>query len=281
MESLGCPVYSHPAQLTDNRNCVLCMDCLKACPHSSIEFRLRVPGADLWNASHKPLVAEAWLMFMLLGAVPLHHLPQLLAAAGVDPAAVAARGPHMLVSAAVLAVPGAVAWGADAAWRAAAAAMRPAGEATMQPALAGTGGGGASVEGRAVAALQRAAAGYSAQASGAPVVAPIKPFLQLGYGYLPLVWAATLAHYEALLLREAGLALQVGAATFGLDGAWLPVLQAHPAVVSFCQGGTLLFGAAASLGMTRRVAGQPWRVVAPQCALVAAFTAGLWALIVE
>lgn len=32
-ETLGCPVYSHPAQLTDNRNCVLCMTCLKACPH--------------------------------------------------------------------------------------------------------------------------------------------------------------------------------------------------------------------------------------------------------
>ena len=29
LETGGCPVYSHPAQLTDNRNCVLCMTCLK------------------------------------------------------------------------------------------------------------------------------------------------------------------------------------------------------------------------------------------------------------
>lgn len=48
MESQGCPVYSHPAQLVDNRNCVLCMECLKACPHDSIEFRLRLPGAGIW-----------------------------------------------------------------------------------------------------------------------------------------------------------------------------------------------------------------------------------------
>ncbi|GAX80436.1 hypothetical protein CEUSTIGMA_g7875.t1, partial [Chlamydomonas eustigma] len=34
LESVGCPLYSHPAQLTDNRHCVNCMECLKACPHS-------------------------------------------------------------------------------------------------------------------------------------------------------------------------------------------------------------------------------------------------------
>jgi hypothetical protein len=28
-ETGGCPLYSHPAQLTDNRNCVLCMECDK------------------------------------------------------------------------------------------------------------------------------------------------------------------------------------------------------------------------------------------------------------
>ena len=39
-ETGGCPVYSHPAQLTDNRNCVLCMECLKACNHRSIEVGL-------------------------------------------------------------------------------------------------------------------------------------------------------------------------------------------------------------------------------------------------
>lgn len=36
-------------------------------PCRSIEVRLRLPGVDLWT-THKPLVAEVWLMFMLLGA---------------------------------------------------------------------------------------------------------------------------------------------------------------------------------------------------------------------
>lgn len=35
--------------------------------HRSIEFRLRLPGVDLWT-THKPLAAEVCLMFMLLGA---------------------------------------------------------------------------------------------------------------------------------------------------------------------------------------------------------------------
>lgn len=128
------PHLSCAMQLVDNRNCVLCMECLKACPHRcawlltgagcvpdartdahdpeaqslarsaapgpptrpdaalhsaslsfpsratsrctparlfvprrSIEVRLRLPGVDLWT-THKPLVAEVWLMFMLLGA---------------------------------------------------------------------------------------------------------------------------------------------------------------------------------------------------------------------
>ena len=38
MDSLGCPLYSHPAQLTDNRNCVPCMECLKACPNRLVSL---------------------------------------------------------------------------------------------------------------------------------------------------------------------------------------------------------------------------------------------------
>lgn len=52
--------------------CVLCMTCLKACPHRSIEVRLRLPGVDLW-AGHKATWYEVMLQFMLLGAVYLHR----------------------------------------------------------------------------------------------------------------------------------------------------------------------------------------------------------------
>ena len=47
----------------------------QACPHTSVELRLRPPAIDLWS-THVPLPAEAALLFLLLGAVYLHHLPQ-------------------------------------------------------------------------------------------------------------------------------------------------------------------------------------------------------------
>lgn len=75
LETNGCPLYSHPAQLEDNRDCVLCMTCLKACPHRSVEFNLRPPGIDLWT-THVPRTYEVALLFLLLNAVFLHRLPQ-------------------------------------------------------------------------------------------------------------------------------------------------------------------------------------------------------------
>ena len=67
LASAGCPLHSHPAQLTDNKNCTLCMECLRACPHRSVEFRFRFPGADPW-AGQKATAEEVALMWMLLGA---------------------------------------------------------------------------------------------------------------------------------------------------------------------------------------------------------------------
>lgn len=52
----------------------------QACPHSSVEVRLRPPAIDLWS-THVPLPAEAALLFLLLGAVYLHHLPQVASTA--------------------------------------------------------------------------------------------------------------------------------------------------------------------------------------------------------
>ena len=61
-------------------------------------------------------------------------------------------------------------------------------------------------------------------------------FVKLAYGYLPLVWAANLAHYLRLGLQEGGRIIPVSLATFGSSGANLPVWIAHPAVVAFLQG---------------------------------------------
>jgi len=61
--------------------------------------------------------------------------------------------------------------------------------------------------------------------------------------------------------------------------SWLPAVQAHPAVVEFVQGTTLTIGAALSLVLTRKIGGQQWRVLVPQCAMIVLFAAELWHLI--
>jgi polyferredoxin/CRP-like cAMP-binding protein len=73
----GCPLYSHPAQLQDNRDCVLCMTCLKACPHRSVQLNLRFPAADLLD-NHQASWAEAALLLLLLGGVLMHHSDTIL-----------------------------------------------------------------------------------------------------------------------------------------------------------------------------------------------------------
>lgn len=76
-ETNGCPIYSHPAQLEENKDCVLCMTCLKACPHRSVELNLRPPGIELWT-SHTPRSYEVALLFLLLNVVFVHRLPEII-----------------------------------------------------------------------------------------------------------------------------------------------------------------------------------------------------------
>jgi hypothetical protein len=58
-------------------------------------------------------------------------------------------------------------------------------------------------------------------------------------GYLPLVWAGTLAYYLDNAFEEAGLVLPVAAATFGLDMPWLPTFVVDPVVTG--RGGAAMF----------------------------------------
>ncbi len=111
-DTLGCPVYSHPAQLQDNRNCVLCMTCLKACPHRSVELNLRPPAIELWT-THTPTQSEACLLFLMGGAVLLHRLPAMQQRWGWN-LHLDQVGWHLGVALVALLVPGAIALGAHA-----------------------------------------------------------------------------------------------------------------------------------------------------------------------
>lgn len=229
----GCPLYSHPAQLVDNRDCVLCMTCLKACPHRSVELNLRPPGIELWT-THQPRADEVALMFLLLGAVYLHRLPEIQQKLGLKLPLDSVAG-HSLVALGVLALP-----------------------ALLPLAFEGLG---------RITQLGRSAPSP-------------RPFVKLAYGYLPLVWAANLAHYLRLGLFEGGRILPLSLATFGASGANLPVWIAHPAVVAFLQGVTLLLGILLSVWLTQKIARQPriQRLAQYTCILIFGFT--LWSLVV-
>lgn len=75
--SAGCPLYSHPAQLQDNRDCILCMTCLKTCPNRSVQLNLRFPASDLLD-NHRGFWAEVALLLLLFGGVFMHHSQKIL-----------------------------------------------------------------------------------------------------------------------------------------------------------------------------------------------------------
>lgn len=226
LETNGCPLYSHPAQLADNRDCVLCMTCLKACPHRSVEINLRPPGIELWT-THIPRSYEVALLLLLLGGIFLHRLPDLNAHLGIN-LHLDAFWPHAWISLAVLVLAG------------------------MIPLIAG--------------AIARELAPSLKSRS----------FLELIYGFLPLVWAGNLAHYIPMGLGEAGRLLPVTWATLGFHGEGLPILVAHPAVITFLQGVTLILGLGLTVILTHKIGRQSLLKLLPYHTGAIALMVGCW-----
>lgn len=230
LETGGCPLYSHPAQLEDNRDCVLCMTCLKACPHRSVELNLRPPGIELWT-THVPRTYEVALLLLLLGGIFLHRLPELQASLGLN-LDLTQFWTHLGVSVVALSVPAIVPIVAYGLIRLLQQSLKP------------------------------------------------RPFIELAYGYLPLVLGGSLAHYLRLGLGEAGRILPVTMATFGYSGEALPIVVAHPAVIAFLQGTTLIVSVLLTVILTQKIARQPLRLLLPQHLGVIALAASLWSIVV-
>ena len=229
LETGGCPVYSHPAQLQDNKDCVLCMTCLKACPHRSVELNFRPPGIELWT-THKPSYAEISLLFLLFGAVFLHRLPEIEQQFGLN-LQLDHFGIHAGVSVLALLAPAAIALVAHASIRL-----------------------------------------FNAKP---------RPFLELAYGYLPLVLGSSLAHYLRLGLTEAGRVIPVTIATFGADTQMsLPIAVADSAVIAFLQGVAFIFSFWLSVFLTQKIARQPIWNLLPQHVAMVAIGSMLWVITV-
>ncbi len=234
MATEGCPLYSHPAQLEDNRDCVLCMTCLKACPHRSVEFNLRPPAIELWT-THTPRSYEVALLFLLLNVVFLHHLPEIETRLGLN-FNLDNFATHAIISVLALSIPIFLPLIAHLIIK----YLYPLGDRAFKP----------------------------------------RKFIELAYGYLPLVLAGNLAHYLHLGLTEGGRILPVTMATFGLSGENLPVLVAHPAVIAFLQGTTLIFGILLSILLAQKIARQPFKLLLPQHLSAIALGICMWQIII-
>jgi transcriptional regulator with AAA-type ATPase domain/NAD-dependent dihydropyrimidine dehydrogenase PreA subunit len=233
LETGGCPVYSHPAQLEDNRDCVLCMTCLKACPHRSVELNLRPPAIELWT-THVPRSYEVALLGLLLGGVFLHRLPEIQAFWGL-PGDLSQFWPHLALSVAVITLPAAIPFLGDCFMKLSHRLFH-----TPKP----------------------------------------RRFIELAYGYLPLVLGANLAHYLRLGLAEAGRIVPVSFATFGINAPGLPVWVAHPAVITFLQGTTLIVSVLLAMILTQKIARQPARALFGQHLAILGLGVAMWNLIV-
>ncbi len=61
-----CPMYLHLQFLLDNRNCKVCLNCIKNCPHNATHLNLRIPGAEI-SVLRQPPLAGAVLSIVLSG----------------------------------------------------------------------------------------------------------------------------------------------------------------------------------------------------------------------
>lgn len=63
----GCPWGEHPATMTRNSSCSMCMKCVHSCPVTEpMRLRLRVPFAELWQV-FRPDLYEAFTILVLIG----------------------------------------------------------------------------------------------------------------------------------------------------------------------------------------------------------------------
>lgn len=62
----GCPMFQHVMFVDSNRDCVLCLSCVRLCPNGSPQLNIRIPARELWaSISARPQVAR--FVVLLLG----------------------------------------------------------------------------------------------------------------------------------------------------------------------------------------------------------------------
>jgi transcriptional regulator with AAA-type ATPase domain/polyferredoxin len=60
----GCPMFRHPFLVDNNRDCILCGQCIKNCKLNSIHLNLRLAPQELWN-QQTPRLEDSFLVVSL------------------------------------------------------------------------------------------------------------------------------------------------------------------------------------------------------------------------
>ncbi|MEE4243671.1 MAG: sigma 54-interacting transcriptional regulator, partial [Desulfopila sp.] len=73
--SAGCPMFRHPFLVDNNRDCILCGQCIKNCRLNSIHLNLRLAPQELWN-QQSPRLEDSVLVVSLAAIFfpfTIHH----------------------------------------------------------------------------------------------------------------------------------------------------------------------------------------------------------------
>jgi polyferredoxin len=72
----ACPMFETPRTMQSNRECNLCANCIKSCPHGSLRLELRKPTSEFWHIA-KARTEVAFLAMILVGVVIIQNLTML------------------------------------------------------------------------------------------------------------------------------------------------------------------------------------------------------------
>ena len=74
----GCPMFSYPASLSTNSECMSCLNCLKNCENRGVQLNLRPPLTEIWHQT-QPVLSLSLLCVILVGLMGKHQIPNLTA----------------------------------------------------------------------------------------------------------------------------------------------------------------------------------------------------------